>query len=127
MWAIKGRSLRGAPLWPRRPARPKPGGPPLYIVSVDAANEIVVARLSLEGAGPGCCHFPIGGADAAAASATEAEVQAFVDLCDAVEAESDAIDAEIEAQGHAAGELPGKPRGGGAVRREPSQRADFRA
>jgi len=60
VWAIKGSSLRGAPLWPRRPSRPKPGRPPLYIVGTDAAKEIVVARLSLEEAGPGCCHFPIG-------------------------------------------------------------------
>ena len=60
VWAIKGSSLRGAPLWPRRPSRPKPGRPPLYIVGTDTAKETVIARLSLEEAGPGCCHFPIG-------------------------------------------------------------------
>jgi phage terminase large subunit GpA-like protein len=60
VWAIKGSSTRGAPLWPRRPSRPKPGRPPLYVIGSDAAKEIVVARLSIEEPGPGCCHFPTG-------------------------------------------------------------------
>jgi phage terminase large subunit GpA-like protein len=60
VWAIKGSSTRGAPLWPRRPSRPKPGRPPLYVIGTDAAKEIVVARLSIEEPGPGCCHFPTG-------------------------------------------------------------------
>lgn len=58
VWAIKGSSVRGAPIWPRRPSRPKPGRPPLYMVGVDAAKEIIVARLSIEEPGPGACHFP---------------------------------------------------------------------
>ena len=58
IWAIKGSSIRGAPLWPRRPSRPKPGRPPLYVIGVDAAKEIIVARLSIDEAGPGFCHFP---------------------------------------------------------------------
>lgn len=58
VWAIKGSSIRGAPLWPRRPARPKPGRPPLYSIGTDAAKEIIIARLSIEEAGPGFSHFP---------------------------------------------------------------------
>lgn len=60
IWAIKGSSIRGAPLWPRRPSRPKFGRPPLYVIGTDAAKEIVVARLALEEPGPGYCHFPTG-------------------------------------------------------------------
>jgi phage terminase large subunit GpA-like protein len=58
IWAIKGSSMRSAPLWPRRPARPKAGRPPLYVIGTDAAKEIIVARLSIEEAGPGYSHFP---------------------------------------------------------------------
>lgn len=58
IWATKGSSIRSAPLWPRRPARPKHGRPPLYLVGVDAAKEIIVARLSIEEVGPGYSHFP---------------------------------------------------------------------
>lgn len=60
VWAIKGSSTRGAPLWPRRPSRPRPGRPPLYVIGTDAAKEIIVARLALEEPGPGYCHFPTG-------------------------------------------------------------------
>jgi phage terminase large subunit GpA-like protein len=60
VWAIKGSSIRGSPLWPRRPSRPKPGRPPLYVIGSDAAKEITVARLQLESPGPGYCHFPVG-------------------------------------------------------------------
>lgn len=59
VWAIKGSSVRGAPIWPRRPSRPKPGRPPLYMVGVDAAKEVIMARLAIEEPGPGCCHFPV--------------------------------------------------------------------
>ncbi|TKV73291.1 phage terminase large subunit family protein [Bradyrhizobium elkanii] len=58
VWAIKGSSTAGAPIWPRRPSRPKPGRPPLYVVGVDAAKEVVMARLALDEPGPGFSHFP---------------------------------------------------------------------
>jgi hypothetical protein len=35
-----------------------PGRPPLYMIGVDAAKEVIVARLSIEEPGPGACHFP---------------------------------------------------------------------
>lgn len=60
VFAVKGSSQRGAPLWPRRPSRPKPGRPPLFVIGVDAAKEIVVARLQIAEPGPGFCHFPAG-------------------------------------------------------------------
>ena len=60
VWAIKGSSIRGTPLWPRRPSRPKPGRPPLYIVGTDAGKEITIARLSIEEPGSGAMHWPKG-------------------------------------------------------------------
>jgi phage terminase large subunit GpA-like protein len=32
----------------------------LFIVGVDAAKDVVLARLKVENPGPGCCHFPTG-------------------------------------------------------------------
>lgn len=79
VWAIKGSSVRGAPLWPRRPARPKHGRPPLYLIGTDAAKEIIVARLSLEEAGPGYSHFPTDrDADYFAMLTSERPVRRFV-------------------------------------------------
>lgn len=58
VWAIKGGTTKGAPIWPRRPSKAKPGRPPLYVIGVDAAKEIAFARLAIEDDGPGRCHFP---------------------------------------------------------------------
>jgi phage terminase large subunit GpA-like protein len=58
VWAVKGSSLRGLALWPRRPSRPKAGRPPLYIIGADTGKEIAFARLAIEAPGPGFCHFP---------------------------------------------------------------------
>lgn len=60
VWAIKGRGGRGLPVWPRRPPRRHDKQFAPYIVGVDAAKEIIAARLRLESAGPGGCHFPAG-------------------------------------------------------------------
>lgn len=59
VWSIKGRGGPGVPVWPQRPprARDRFALRP-YIVGVDAAKEIVVARLRLADRGPGYCHFP---------------------------------------------------------------------
>ncbi|MBF0371750.1 MAG: phage terminase large subunit family protein [Magnetococcales bacterium] len=59
VWAIKGRGGMGVPIWPRRPSRNNKGKVPLFIVGVDACKEAVYARLQLEEAGPGYCHFPM--------------------------------------------------------------------
>lgn len=58
IWAVKGSSLRGLALWPRRPSRPKPGRPPLYVIGADSGKEIAFARLAIQEPGPGYCHFP---------------------------------------------------------------------
>jgi phage terminase large subunit GpA-like protein len=60
VWAIKGSSIRGLPLWPRRPSRPKPGRPPLYVIGADSGKEIAFARLAIAEPGPGFCHWPTG-------------------------------------------------------------------
>lgn len=60
VWAVKGSSVRGLALWPRRPSRPKPGRPPLYVIGADSGKEIAFARLAIEEPGPGCYHFPTG-------------------------------------------------------------------
>ena len=59
IWAIKGRGGMGVPIWPRRPSKNNKGKVPLFIVGVDACKEAVYARLHLEEAGPGYCHFPM--------------------------------------------------------------------
>lgn len=61
VWSIKGRGGPGVPVWPQRPPREwdtKITRP--YIVGVDAAKEIVTARLRMVEPGPGYCHFPVG-------------------------------------------------------------------
>ena len=58
VWPIKGRGGMGIPAWPRRPSRNNKGRVPLFIVGVDALKESLYARLRLEEAGPGYCHFP---------------------------------------------------------------------
>ncbi len=60
VWAIKGMGGRGIPVWPRRPPKPRDKSYSPFIIGVDAAKEIVVARLRGADAGPGYCHFPVG-------------------------------------------------------------------
>lgn len=62
IWAIKGESARGgarSPIWPtKRPsARNKASFRPI-IIGVNAAKDVIRARLHLEHAGPGYMHFP---------------------------------------------------------------------
>ena len=61
IFAIKGSSDPSAPIWPRRPSRPKDGRQSnLFSVGSTAAKEIVVNRLGIVAPGPGFCHFPAG-------------------------------------------------------------------
>lgn len=60
VWAIKGRGGPGVPVWPQRPPRPRDKAFVPYIVGVDAAKEVITARLRIGEAGPGHCHFPAG-------------------------------------------------------------------
>jgi len=58
VFAIKGVSRPGDPIWPRRPSRNNKGRVPLFAVNVDAAKEAILARLKIETPGAGYCHFP---------------------------------------------------------------------
>jgi phage terminase large subunit GpA-like protein len=59
VFAVKGSSDPTAPIWPRRPSRPKDGRESnLYIVGSTAAKEIVMSRLGIPTPGPGFCNFP---------------------------------------------------------------------
>ena len=63
IWAIKGESARAgqrSPVWPtKRPsARNKASFRPV-IVGVNAAKDVIRARLHLDAAGPGYMHFPV--------------------------------------------------------------------
>lgn len=59
IFATKGSSDPAAPIWPRRPSRPKTGREAaLFVVGSTAAKEVVVSRLSLDEPGPGFMHFP---------------------------------------------------------------------
>ena len=59
VWAIKGRGGPGVPVWPRRPPKPAQTVFTPFIVGVDSAKELIVARFALED-GPGRCHWPLG-------------------------------------------------------------------
>jgi phage terminase large subunit GpA-like protein len=62
VWAIKGASDKGgqwSAIWPPlvRAGKYRPGQKPV-IIGVNLAKEAVRARLGIEAAGPGFCHFP---------------------------------------------------------------------
>lgn len=60
-WAIKGYSGK-RPVWPRKPSRNNKGKVNLFAIGVDAAKEVITARLEKTGpgvSGAGACHFPI--------------------------------------------------------------------
>lgn len=61
IWAIKGYAGK-RPVWPRKPSRNNKGRVNLFAIGVDAAKEIVTARLTKTGpdvSGAGACHFPM--------------------------------------------------------------------
>ena len=58
IWAVKGSSTQGRPIWPRRASRKNKQRAPVYIVGVDAAKLTIAQRLQIEAPGPGYCHFP---------------------------------------------------------------------
>jgi phage terminase large subunit GpA-like protein len=67
VWAIKGGSGQGRPLWPLRASRSSKrsvGRVPLFVLGVDAGKETLYSRLALEPPSPGepapgYCHFPL--------------------------------------------------------------------
>ncbi len=59
IWGIKGYAGK-RPVWPKRPSRNNKGRINLYAIGVDAAKEVVTARLTKSGpdvSGAGACHF----------------------------------------------------------------------
>lgn len=59
IWAVKGQSGFGKPLWPRRASTGGKHRGELYLIGADTAKEKVYARLRVEHPGPGYCHFPL--------------------------------------------------------------------
>lgn len=62
VYAIKGASVPGRPVWPKRANKGKHGKAKslVWIVGTDAAKDVIYARLKLDTRGPGYCHFPVG-------------------------------------------------------------------
>lgn len=60
IYAIIGRSGAGKPVWPKRATTNNKGHVYLFTVGTDAAKDSIYARLRLDHAGPGFCHFPTG-------------------------------------------------------------------
>jgi phage terminase large subunit GpA-like protein len=60
VYAIKGMSGMGRPVWPKKASKQNIGKVNLFLIGVDAAKEVVYSRLKLKTPGPGYCHFPVG-------------------------------------------------------------------
>ncbi len=58
VWAVKGASEPGKPVWPRKPTRSNVGKVALFVIGVHAAKDLVAGRLRIAEVGPGYCHFP---------------------------------------------------------------------
>jgi len=58
VWAIKGDDGERRPIWPKKPNKRNKGKVQLFLVGVDQAKANLYARLKIEQAGPGYCHFP---------------------------------------------------------------------
>lgn len=57
-YPVKGIAGAGRPVWPKRASKNVKGGVNLFLVGVDAAKDMIYARLKLKAPGPGYCHFP---------------------------------------------------------------------
>ncbi|MBF0308118.1 MAG: phage terminase large subunit family protein [Magnetococcales bacterium] len=59
IWAGKGYSVPGKPLWPGKPSRNTKNKTPIYMLGVDAAKNDIAFRLKMTASGPGYMHFPM--------------------------------------------------------------------
>lgn len=59
LYAIKGSSLPGKPVWPKRASKVG-AGYNLWYVGTDSAKDVIYSRFKLQLPGPGYCHFPKG-------------------------------------------------------------------
>lgn len=60
VYAIKGTSRPGTPIWSRKPSKQDKGRVRLFTIGVDAAKDLIYQRLGQTTEGPGYCHFPVG-------------------------------------------------------------------
>ena len=59
IYAIKG-AAGARPIWPKRAGKSKKhAGSLIWLLGVDTAKDAIYARLRIDKAGPGYCHFPI--------------------------------------------------------------------
>lgn len=63
VYAIKGYSEGGRPIWPRRPSKTNKHGVKLFSIGTDTAKDVIFSRLRRSAAGPTCMHFPVGTSD----------------------------------------------------------------
>lgn len=59
VFAVKGSSGFGKPIWPRRATSGGRHRGEIFLIGADTAKERVYSRLRVEHPGPGYCHFPI--------------------------------------------------------------------
>lgn len=59
VWAIKGSSIPGRPVWPKLASKNNKGRIPLFMIGTDSAKDIVFAWFRRPKPGPGYCHLPI--------------------------------------------------------------------
>ena len=57
IWGIKGRGGMGVPVWPKRATKLAKGKGVLFPIGVDAAKDVLFARMKLTEPGPGRIHF----------------------------------------------------------------------
>lgn len=60
VYAVKGLSRSGTPIWSRKPTKQDRGRVRLFTIGVDAAKDLIYQRLGQASEGPGYCHFPVG-------------------------------------------------------------------
>lgn len=60
VYAVKGLSRPGTPIWSKKPSKQNRGAVRLFTIGVDAAKDLIYQRLGQATEGPGYCHFPTG-------------------------------------------------------------------
>lgn len=63
IYAIKGYSEGGRPIWPLRPSKTNKHGVKLFSIGTDTAKDLIFSRLRRAAKGPTFMHFPIGTTD----------------------------------------------------------------
>ena len=63
VYAIKGYSEGGRPIWPYKPSKTNKHGVKLFSIGTDTAKDVIFSRLRRKTAGPTYMHFPEGTSD----------------------------------------------------------------